>query len=117
MPINPNNYCTREAAERLQKAGIGMETEIVWYQSVADDRWYLILSEYIREGKVKAIIPAPSLAEVWRELPKNPQDMLDILRQYSGRDGLLFLFGLLVKISHNIDAAIDLKIWLEGRRK
>lgn len=57
--MNPLNYATLEASKRLVDAGIVLETEQHHHEIV---EW---------EGKqVKLTIPAPSMAEVWRELPE-----------------------------------------------
>jgi hypothetical protein len=64
--MNPNNYCTLEMARRLVEAGIVLETDMQWAEvqdSYGSPAWELNESwgEY----------PAPSMAEVWRELPRH----------------------------------------------
>lgn len=64
--MNPLNYATLEASRRLVAAGIVLETERVWRKNTS--------GEYYLSGNVtyniKSQIPAPSMAEVWRELPE-----------------------------------------------
>jgi hypothetical protein len=69
--MNPNDCGTVEACQRLLDAGIVLETDMWWtdvncitgYPSV----WGLV-SE--KEYPDDVYIPAPSMAEVWRELPE-----------------------------------------------
>jgi hypothetical protein len=70
--MNPNNYGTLEACQRLVKAGIVLETEAMWgftekkYASGhVDIDWVLVP----KTQRIPQTIPAPSMAEVWRELP------------------------------------------------
>ena len=64
--MNEQNYATREASQRLQDAGIVLETEAVWFFSTTG--WELI-GRYKEHPVNKHYLPAPSMAEVWRELP------------------------------------------------
>ena len=60
--MNSLNYGSREACERLFKAGIVLETE----------HWHGWDGRIYRKDEVPygtARVPAPSMAEVWRELP------------------------------------------------
>ena len=68
--MNKLNYASLEASKKLVEAGIVLETDFYWC-----DNWgYLTL-----EGKERGlhcygdddykVYPAPSMAEVWRELP------------------------------------------------
>lgn len=63
--MNPNNYGTLPACQKLIDAGIVLETEHYWYRDRAGYD-YLDLFPTVTpfEG-----IPAPSMAEVWREVP------------------------------------------------
>jgi hypothetical protein len=80
--MNPNNYASLEASQRLVEAGVMLETDAVW---IADEyppfgaSMKIILKWDIRNkkelifanfGKLpNGTVPAPSMAEVWRELP------------------------------------------------
>ena len=69
--MNQNNYASLEAAQRLHDAGIVLETDCFWGE-VAGRGWIIIAPlEYFREDVKKNGPPAPSMAEVWRELPKD----------------------------------------------
>ncbi len=65
--MNLNNYASPEASKRLADAGIVLETEAVWYK-FPDTDWKLGRIGY-EIDKYSIHIPAPSMAEVWRELP------------------------------------------------
>ena len=64
--MNPNNYASLAASKRLVEAGIVLETEVVWTTDGLD--WVLMSRD--RCGSWMQGIPAPSMAEVWRELPE-----------------------------------------------
>ena len=81
--MNEANYASLEASKRLVAAGIVLETDAVW---IADEyppfgaSMKIILKWDIRNkkelifanfGKLpNGTVPAPSMAEVWRELPE-----------------------------------------------
>jgi len=78
--MNELNYGSREACERLVKAGIVLETEKVWIYARntalkgADFCWRLfnrdsLMAIEATEQKPSCIIPAPSMAEMWRMIP------------------------------------------------
>lgn len=64
MIVKELNYGTLKASQQLVDAGIMLETEVswIWISSTEKRR---VLSIY----KTSGFIPAPSMAEVWRELP------------------------------------------------
>jgi hypothetical protein len=63
--MNPNNYGTREASQRLVSNGIVLETDFCWINAGTDIGW-LLRPTHQCEYLIK--VPAPSMAEVWREL-------------------------------------------------
>ena len=76
--MNPQtNYASLETSKRLVDAGIVLETECCWQWKdpcSPDDIAYGAYGEWILvRGSIDHIdaecIPAPSMAEVWRELP------------------------------------------------
>jgi hypothetical protein len=67
--MNPLNYATFEASQRLHAKGIVLETEVDWHHVVGGD-WYLLPHKSVKSNEFDEIIPAPSMAEVWRELPE-----------------------------------------------
>jgi len=64
--MNPLNYASLPASQRLQSSGIVLETEAVWRKKRDKTGYYLSRKAlYHRTSD----IPRPSMAEVWRELP------------------------------------------------
>jgi hypothetical protein len=78
--MNPNNYCTLKAAQRLAAAGIVMETEAVWYRRW--DRSDLIELCLRSQKPLYVIYPAPCFAEVWRELPEDNGKLIVLIEQW-----------------------------------
>ena len=64
--MNTQNYASLEACQRLVDAGIVLETEKVWFFNTTG--WELV-DRYDKHKVNKHYLPAPSMAEVWRELP------------------------------------------------
>ncbi|MFA6315760.1 MAG: hypothetical protein WC648_05335 [Candidatus Paceibacterota bacterium] len=67
--MNPLNYASLEASKKLVDVGIILETEVVFEQHLwpGGEAWELILKYLV--SPTHKHIPAPSMAEVWRELP------------------------------------------------
>ena len=67
--VNKLNYASLEASKRLVEAGIVLETDAVWYVNGAG--WQLSNRDWVA-GVITyfEMISAPSMAEVWRELPE-----------------------------------------------
>lgn len=69
--MNPNNYASLEASNRLVKAGIVLVTEAGWWRRNSWQRWSLGYRGLVEDDPRNIIIiPAPGMAEVWRELPE-----------------------------------------------
>lgn len=69
--MNEANYASLEASKRLVDKGIVLETEAVWRKKRDKTGYYLSRKAlYHRTSD----IPAPSMAEVWRELPATIPD-------------------------------------------
>lgn len=72
--MNPNNYCTLEASQRLVAAGIELETDCVWakvYPGREDSEWKVFTKAEFNKAyyDFDTHMPAPSMGELWRELP------------------------------------------------
>ena len=134
--MNEANYASLEASKRLVAAGIVLETDAVW---IADEyppfgaSMKIILKWDIRNkkelifanfGKLpNGTVPAPSMAEVWRELPETAlQPCRDTTTGYCHeylslqKDGDLTVAGYgeyseIGRNSNPTDALIDLLIW------
>ena len=135
--MNPNNYASLEASKRLVNAGIVLETDAVWIYARhiplkgADRIWKLfdrrsLMAIEVTEQRPSALIPAPSMAEVWRELSSF------ITREWDFANKLILTikkmpFGITdcyygdttEKLCSNInptDALIDLLIWVRKEK-
>jgi len=131
--MNPDNYGSREACQRLKVLGIltrfpeigdrvsvdcegdpheGFVVNIEALQiEVRFDGYER--TEWCEQFEITILY---SMAEVWRELPTDPNKMLDLLMKRYGCDGVTFLFQCFFDLVKNIDEAIDLLIW-ERREK
>jgi len=74
--MNAFYYASLEASKKLVDAGIVLETEFYWHRPLFQDDYELKHVSAIQEllplgSKVRNTpYPAPSMAEVWRELPE-----------------------------------------------
>ena len=103
--MNPLNYASLEASKRLVDNGIILETDVVWSQ-MAPDKDYSLVPRY--NARLYSI-PAPSMAEVWRDLP------LTVEVRKAGYKTCAFE-GTEMSINTNpTDALIDLLIFTRGK--
>ncbi len=120
MP-NPLNYPTLPACQKLAEKGIVMETDAVYERHVwpSGEEWRLILKGLVPAGN--EIIPAPSLAEVWRELPSTTE-IMELVRIYAqeqlgefwqAANPIAYVFDLF----RSIDRMVDLLIWVRERKE
>lgn len=114
--MNPLNYASLEASKRLADAGIVLETDFYWYR-ISKTAWRLINKVQIGPGRA---IPAPSMAEVWREFPGELHNVGALLAdKTTGGDTYA---GYVTSLEHEVkgyidrnpaDALIDLLIWVK----
>ena len=107
--MNTQNYASLEASKRLHDAGIELETDFVW--RLGADGWKLLTKDWVRDmmSNTYESLPAPSIAEVLKELPNNTAFLKNKIYYAStgGKDSVYKEF-----ISTNpTDALIDLLIW------
>jgi hypothetical protein len=106
--MNELNYASLEASKKLMDAGIVLETEAVWRKKRDKTGYYLSRKAlYHRTSDV----PAPSMAEVWRELPEGCS--LNKLQTNYARCKMNIEF----ESENPTDALIDLLVWLKGEGK
>jgi hypothetical protein len=126
--MNPDNYGTLEACQSLVDKGIVMETERAW--AFVDDgrgrnHWKIIsvntvLCEKIKYTNPEYVIPAPSMAEMWRELPEHYNGgrkclmMVEALNIAGYSSGNGFDCSCNFTSSNPTDALIHLRIWVKG---
>ena len=105
--MNELNYASFEASKRLVDAGIVLETESCWRYGL-DDKWSLVSVDWATTmmSNTLKVIPAPSMAEVWRELPHGSWI-------HTGSQGNEAWFDEKCFRNDNpTDALIDLLIWV-----
>lgn len=127
--MNPLNYASLEASKRLAEAGIVLETEALWVKWYFDSSTNMNYHPYewrlmyrgLTQDDLKSI-PAPSMSEVWRELPETAlQPCRDTTTGYCHeylslqKDGDLTVAGYgeyseIGRNSNPTDALIDLLI-------
>jgi hypothetical protein len=120
--MSEQNYASLEASKRLVAAGIVLETEAGWRKKRDKTGYYLSRKAlYHRTSDA----PAPSMAEVWRELPETAlQPCRDTTTGYCHeylslqKDGDLTVAGYgeyseIGRNSNPTDALIDLLIWVK----
>ncbi len=110
--MNEQNYGSREACQRLVDAGIVLETETYWTKDDGDLK--ISHFSYISIDR-RFAIPAPSPAEVWRELWGSITGYLRI--GYFGDSTFIEVpfTGPEYQNTNLTDALIDLLIWVKRR--
>lgn len=103
--MNPNNYCTLEASQRLVAAGIELETNQYW--------WPYENGTYVLGCNNRSKLPAPSMAELWRELPN------ETVIEKIGIKAMAYVSYIEGhEMNENpCDALADLLIWVRGRKE
>jgi hypothetical protein len=125
--MNPLNYATLEASRRLHAKGIVLETEAWWILGF-DGKYSLVCCA--TEVMMKVVkdrvgsIPAPSMTEIWRELPLvhpvgDRRHWINMDRCEDGRTRVLYahLMDSQRQDTNPTDALIDLLIWVKEQRK
>jgi hypothetical protein len=130
--MNPNNYATLEACQRLVDAGILLEkTDYVWIYARhiplkgADRTWQLfdrrsLMAIEVTEQRPDCMIPAPSMAEVLRGLLSKANVCLS--GQQDGKTTVWTYSGGKqtspdISNTNPTDALIDLLIWLTAQKE
>ena len=112
--MNKNNYATLEAAQRLYDAGIVFETDTIY-----GPRGDLLYKALVECGT--GDIPAPSMAEVWRELPFQSyiKQMGDLSLAWicDDDDETKTLESGFIQSTNPTDALIDLLIWVKAQKE
>lgn len=109
--MNELNYASVEASKKLVDTGIMLETEAVWRKKRDKTGYYLTWKKlYHRTSD----IPAPTMAEVWRELPEETV----CKKQYDETKCTnVSTYDLKVFFNSNpTDALIDLLIWVRKEK-
>jgi hypothetical protein len=129
--MNELNYCTQPLSRKLVENGIVLETEAEWRSFSFDFREAKLLQRthldaiYLLYGYK---VPAPSFAELWRELPQDVDNAdLEVFKTVDGKTkaGYYLIsdefddgFEIVAFESTNpADALAELLIFVKGREK
>jgi hypothetical protein len=116
--MNPLNYASLEASKRLVDAGIVLETEYYWIR-VANSPMMLHNNIHGADD----YYPAPSMAEVWRELPDINQGARIYLTKIGNQTQVGYGWPYMPSssvVGQNIsptDALIELLVWLRKEQE
>ena len=125
--MNELNYASLEASKRLIDAGIVLEADYVRIYARhipltgADGTWKLfdrhsLMAIEVTEQRPSALFPAPSMAEVWRELRKHIKEIQTYMRIGVDEDEDFVEIAYSNSLTHRntnlTDALIDLLIWM-----
>jgi len=113
--MNTQNFASLEACKRLVEAGIVLETDFYWVKLITRDEWVLSTLDNV-VLKFYESIPAPSMAEVWRELPEHITKGGTIQYLEMGKTGSKTYAAYdfaddYILFDNPTDALIDLLIW------
>jgi hypothetical protein len=124
--MNEQNYASREAAERLEKAGIVLETD--YYHETHGIDCYELVTKGKRDAYLDAAnkkhvsifnfnwVPAPSMAEVWRELPWLKGAGLVTVSKHDSFTTCHYGGYAGFNSTNPTDALIDLLIWVRKEK-
>ncbi len=117
--MNEQNYCSLSASKKLVEADIILKTDVFWIK-VSNNPW--MLSEYTHGAY--GWYPAPSFAELWRELPEDTR--MTKCRKEGSAEVYAEIFveswddyGYQPSLQENInpaDAAAELLIWVRREK-
>jgi hypothetical protein len=126
--MNPLNYGSPEASQRLHAKGIVLETDFYWVR-ISETQWVIQRrdSETVRDLILGIAVPAPLMTEVLRALPKQKtfiqkgeEFYICFLADWKHDEGELshleYHSGLFFA-DNPTDALIDLLIWVTEQRK
>jgi hypothetical protein len=117
--MNKDNYCSLGMCKKLVEAGIVLETEVVFVKLFEGHKLRMKDSFSFREED--DYIPAPSMAELWRELPET-LDVVDVMKPHSYIRMTKFQgetvtgYGCQLDVGKRInpsDSLADLLIWVK----
>ena len=120
--MNKLNYASREASQRLVEAGIMLETDHSWVWMIPDAKtgYAIDMTWRVKDNPQYGKLPAPCMAEVWRELPEmcyfvNYKEHYQAWREWVTFEG----HGASSPVQESTnptDALIDLLIWVRKEK-
>jgi hypothetical protein len=127
--MNPDNYGTQPACQRLVEKGIVLKTDALWvfYSSGNSKLIYTKDKGPTFANSKEFFIPAPSMVEVWRELRRTKRGNLFMAQMTDDNDMRAWMewttfdgFGKCSPVFENVsstDVLISLLIWLKEQGK
>jgi hypothetical protein len=115
--MNKDNYCSLEMCKKLVDAGIMLETDVYWIRIANSPMMLSSLIFYCVDEQY----PAPTMAELWRELPET-LDVVDVMKPHSYIRMTKFQgetvtgYGCQLDVGKRInpsDSLADLLIWVK----
>lgn len=117
--MNPLNVGSLPACQGLAENGIALKTDFYWHvpEKGEPELLFEAFVGYLTCGPNCKIYPAPSLAEVWRELPEG-EELRILVNTYICNVSIpgYSLTGILLNLFRDVDRMIDLLIWVRERK-
>ena len=110
--MNNLNYASLDASKKLHDAGIVLKTEAYWIR-VANSPMMLVDN---RHG-ADEYYPAPSMAEVWRELPDGKELAENKGCTYASIEYGEGKYKEFSSMDNPTDSLIDLLIWVKEQNR
>ena len=117
--MNSENYCSLNLAQRLIDAGIVLETDHQWLMLKNEDCY--LSGEIVPMIEIIRELPAPSMAELWRELPEYITNGSTIQYLEMGKTGSKTYASYdfaddYVLFDNPADALAELLIWVKEQK-
>jgi hypothetical protein len=121
--MNEANYVSLKAAQDLVAAGIVLETDMYWvvYHNTGNSQLVNREDAIVKELLgIADVVPAPSFAEIWREMPSiitsdEMEYILDVAKIGNIASASYGHLGI-CESENPADTLAELKIWLEGEK-
>jgi len=117
--MNEKNYCSLEMSRKLPEAGIVLHSEKEWIH-VSGGGWYLVERNSEKYDAIDKRVPAPSMAELWREVGDDvylTRHWHRDKRIYQTRATLTFLASPEYTEENPCDALAALLIWIKEAKR
>jgi hypothetical protein len=117
--MNELNYASLSASKKLVENGIWLETDYFYVNTFSNMGW--VFRQKGGFNDEDDFIPAPSMAEVWRELPfqsyiKKLDDGSTLVWICDDDADGKYIESNMIANTNPTDALIDLLVWLSGER-
>jgi hypothetical protein len=127
VAMNPLNYTSLEASKKLVENGVRLKTDFYWYKPEFCNYWRIVSRDIIPPHQIAnrdMCYPAPSMSELWRELPEWTEDedgWLEITKDKgnisAGYRSLSSQSNPFFQSNNPADALAELLTWLKKEGK